>query len=171
MQAKGQPRVRPLLHDGEPLFVQPRGRSLQRHAGGATVETRRPAPEPERGFEGGCRLVEAAGLRGGTSGRRDPLEDMQIQLVVPDFGEVSGRPGLDDIGQPDLRHAGADDRDTDLDLGACGGRRGHAPDGVDEVTHRNDPIGLQQQNRQNDALALGGDQRWATGADDFQRPE
>ncbi|MGY3677861.1 hypothetical protein ACVWXU_001484 [Streptomyces sp. TE33382] len=90
MQAEGQPRVHPLLHDGEPLLVQPRGRRLKCRAGDAAAEARSPAPEPERGFEGGRRLVEAAGLLGGTSGRSGPLEDMEIQLALPDFGEVTG---------------------------------------------------------------------------------
>ncbi|GAA3507051.1 hypothetical protein GCM10019017_01810 [Streptomyces showdoensis] len=171
VQPEGEARVHPLLDDGEPLFVEPGGRGLEHGAGDAAAEARGAAPEPEGALEGGGRLLEAAGLGGGPPGGRGPLEDLEVQLLVLDLDEVARRPGLDDVGQAGLRHAGADDGDADLDLGARGGRRGGTPDRVDEPAHRDDPVGLQEQDRQDDALTLGGDQRRATGTDDFQRPE
>ena len=98
-------------------------------------------------------------------------ELLAVQVLVGDAEQVAGRAGLDRVHQAGAVEHLAQRRDTRLDLGPRGGRRGVAPHRVDELLHGDDPVRPQRQDRQDNVLPRPADLDLAVPRDEFQGTE
>ena len=132
------------------------------------VRERLPAPQIERRpKELGCALglsadERVAGLFGGA------LESAQIELVGLELNHVAGRARLD-------RRLGAEHlaqlRDLPLDLGDRGDRRSACVEILGEPLDRDDPVRVEEQDREDCALLGPPEQKRAALACDFERSQ
>ena len=132
------------------------------------VGERRPAPQLEGLSEqggGGCGVVARAGAPGL---RRQALEAGQVEVLVAHSEDVPGRPGLDRVGRseraPELRHLALDLRDGSHWRPSCVQVFGELLDG-------NDPVRVQEQDREGRALPRPAELDCAVRADDLERAQ
>ena len=148
--AERQVRVDPLLERVQPLLLEPRDlgarEPVARHVG-----ERRSAPQPERVAQRRRRRVVVT-RRARTARRLHQLgEPMHVELALGDVQDIALAARLDarlDVAAdrpPQARHVGLHGLDR-------GGRRVVGPELVDEVVHRDDLLGAEQQQRQHRAL-------------------
>ncbi len=158
-----------LLHGRQPPVLPQRGTALHevaRHTG-----ERGPPPQRERAAQRRRGLLGAA--RVGVGARRgDQRGELQaVQLARGDLQQVAGRAGLDGVALARVGEDPAQRRDADLHLAAGRRRRGPVPHGVDELVHRDHPVGVQAQHRQDDPLPRAAEVERAPVEDELDRPE
>ena len=167
MPAERELGVDPLLERREPELLEPLdGRLGERLVG--EVGERRPAPELERlAQQGGrgCGVVARVGRArpppaGARSGRgRAPRRGLE---------DVAGRPRLDRVGRaeraPELRHLALNLRDRGHGRPSC-------PEVVGELLDGDDPVRVQEQDRERRALPRPAELDCAVRADDLERSQ
>ncbi len=153
------------LHQREPHLFQPGGLRLQPGAGG--LVQRGAPPDAERLLELRARLFGPS-VPGGVPPLLGPLHELlDVDPVLSLGQQVARGRGDQQIGHSGLLEGLAEGGHADGDLVA--GRRGgrFRPDGVHQGVHRHDPVGVEQQHRQDRGLAPAVDaQRTVIGLDE-----
>jgi hypothetical protein len=147
-----QLQLQAVLHGGQPVLVEPGAAGLDDLAG--HPGKRRTLPQRERVAQSGCGVGEITGRLQLLRGRHGRLEDLRVELAGVQVDAVAGAVGRDGV----LPACGAGQllaqaRDAILQLASGGGRRGLVPYRVDQVVPANHPIGGQEQNGENPAVA------------------
>ena len=152
----------PLVFEGGNLAV---AQQRRRH-----VSQRIAAPQPERLAEQAGRPHPVSGLGGGMAARGQHAELADIQLVVGDADQVTGRPGLDQL-RPGRAQRRAQALDGAVQGTPCPGRRLAFPEHARQGVQADHSPGAQQQPRQQHPLPGRGNRYLPRAVPDDQRPE
>ena len=131
------------------------------------VVERRPTPERKRLLEQNERPFELAAAERIARLAREPLEAVQIDVVVGDAQHVAGRGRLHALGPDDL----AELRDVPVQRRGRGLGRLAAPDELDQPLARHDLVRMHEERREERALPGAAERERLPTGDDLQRPE
>jgi hypothetical protein len=136
-------RLDPFLARNQPKLLEAPGLCLSEVVEG---EFREGGAAPE--CEGIIQTLAPFGRRQLAHPRERPLEPASVDLILSDMEHVARCPGLEDVGSERTPQA----PDRVLQRGGRRLRRFLAPEEVDQPIRRNDPSGLEYEDRQKPAL-------------------
>ena len=152
LASDGEHRFEARLERLEPQSLEPRDLRLCERLG-CEVGERRPAPERERTSERRLGLVERLRAKRGPTFRHELLELLGVESARRDAQDIArrlrrqrARPAVALFEKPPKLG------DVDLHAVSGRGRRLVAPERVDEPVSRNDPVALEEQQREHAAL-------------------
>ena len=160
--------VDPLLERRETQLLEPLDgrtwRTARRRSRRAAARAR--ARAPRRAGRAAAAASSRARARPASAGQA--LEAGEVEVLVADSEHVTGRPGLDRVGRaeraPELRHLALNLRDRGHGRPSCVQLVGKPLDG-------NDPVRVQEQDRERRALPRPAELDCAVLADDLERSQ
>ena len=161
METECEVGVDPLLQREQPLFLEPGAvRACERVV---EIAERRPAPERER-FP---HRLRGAGAVAAVDFAEQLLEAIEVELARLDPHEVARGLRHDPLAPERLAEAG----DVDLQRRASGLGRSRVPKLVDQAVAGDNPVGLEQEEREQRTLLDAAEGELPAVVGDLERPE